>query len=99
MRDLDHERHMRWAIEIAKGNPGAPSAASWKRIVSPSSRRWPSGWANQKKRTPAQANRSDISWVISAYRCSSGKSLCISSLAMSCPRRSRSLISRVTTYW
>ena len=24
MRDLDHERHMRWAIEIAHGNPDAP---------------------------------------------------------------------------
>jgi hypothetical protein len=46
MRDLDHEHHMRWAIEIAKGNPGALSAASWKRIAMPSSRRWPSGWAN-----------------------------------------------------
>jgi hypothetical protein len=46
MRDLDHEHYMRWAIEIAKGNPGVPSAASWKRIAMPSLRRWLSGWAN-----------------------------------------------------
>ena len=51
-----------------------------------------------RRKSRAQANLSGIIWVISASSCNSENSLCTSSLAMSHPSRSRSSISRVTTY-